>query len=65
MLKEAEEEYHEIDVAKQNQLDPFAKDKVVKLENAEVYKRTQESIKYGEGLMEALQLCETFREEIE
>ena len=32
MLKEAEEEYYEIDIAKQNQIDPFAKDKVMKIE---------------------------------
>lgn len=48
MLREAEEEYHEIDVARQNQLDPFAKDKVMKLESAEAFKRTHESIRYGE-----------------
>jgi U3 small nucleolar RNA-associated protein 12 len=32
MLKEAEVEYTEIDIAKQNQIDPFSKDKVVKIE---------------------------------
>lgn len=33
MLKEAEKEYTEIDLARANQVDPFAKDKVVKLES--------------------------------
>lgn len=32
MLKEAEQEYAEIDLAKQNQADPFARDKVLKIE---------------------------------
>lgn len=32
MLKEAEQEYTEIDIAKENQIDPFAKDKVLKIE---------------------------------
>ena len=32
MLKEAENEYTEIDIAKENQIDPFSKDKVVKIE---------------------------------
>jgi predicted secreted protein len=32
MLKEAEQEYTEIDIARENQIDPFAKDKVLKIE---------------------------------
>ena len=32
MLKEAEQEYTEIDIARENQIDPFSKDKVVKIE---------------------------------
>ena len=35
------------------------------MESAEAHKRTSESIKYGETLMEELQLCEAFRAEIE
>ena len=65
MLREAEQEYHEIDVARQNQLDPFAKDKVMKLETTEAFKRTHDSIKYGESLMEALERAEAFREEVD
>ena len=34
MLKEAEKEYNEIDVAAANQVDPFAKDKVLKIETS-------------------------------
>lgn len=40
MLKEAEQEYHEIDIARQNQIDPFAKDKVMKIETEAAQKRT-------------------------
>ena len=32
MLREAKDEYVEIDTAKENQIDPFSKDKVVKIE---------------------------------
>lgn len=37
----------------------------MKLESAEAYKRTHESIRYGETLMEALERAEAFRDEIE
>jgi len=65
MLKEAEQEYTEIDIAKQNQIDPFAKDKVLKIESQAAHKRTTESLRYGEDLMDALELSEKFRDEIE
>lgn len=65
MLKEAQNEYTEIDIAKENQIDPFSKDKVVKIEMQLANKRTTESIRYGEDLMDALELCEAFRDEIE
>jgi len=38
MLKEAEKEYMEIDLAKQNQIDPFSKDKVMKIESIQANK---------------------------
>ena len=65
MLKEAEDEFQEIDVAKANQLDPFSKDKVLKIESAAASKKTAENLKYGENLMEALELSEAFRQEID
>ena len=34
MLKEAVEEFAEIDVARANQVDPFARDKVVRIEQS-------------------------------
>jgi hypothetical protein len=34
MLKEAEKEFTEIDIAHASQIDPFAKDKVMKIESA-------------------------------
>lgn len=49
----------------ENQIDPFAKDKVIKLESKEAHQRSLESIKYGENLMEALELCDKFKIEIE
>jgi len=65
MLKEAEVEYTEIDIAKENQIDPFSKDKVVKIETQLAHKRTTESLRYGEDLMDALEMSEKLREEIE
>ena len=40
MLKEAENEFQEIDIAKANQIDPFSKDKVMKIESAAASKKT-------------------------
>lgn len=65
MLKEAEHEFQEYDMAVQNQIDPFSKDKVVKIETAQATKKTAENLKYGEDLMEALELSENFRVEID
>lgn len=65
MLKDAEMEYTEIDIAKENQIDPFAKDKVIKIETTLAHKRTAESLRYGEDLMDALELSDKFKEEIE
>jgi len=65
MLKEAEQEYTEIDLAQQNQIDPFSKDKVMKIETQLAHKRTTESLRYGEDLMDALELSDKFREEID
>ena len=65
MLKEAENEYTEIDIAKAAQIDPFAKDKVVKIETGEVVKRTTESIRYGDDLMFAIELSDEFRAEVD
>lgn len=65
MLKEAEQEYTEIDIARENQIDPFAKDKVMKIETQAANKRSAESLRYGEELMDALELSEKFRDEIE
>lgn len=49
----------------ENQIDPFAKDKVIKLESKETHQRSLESIKYGENLMEALELCDKLKTELE
>ncbi len=65
MLKEAEAEFQEIDIAKANQVDPFSKDKVMKIESAAASKKTSENLKYGEDLMEALEMAEEFKIEIE
>lgn len=65
MIKDAQNEYTEIDIAKENQIDPFSKDKVVKIEMQLASKRTTESLRYGEDLMDALELCESFRDEID
>lgn len=46
-------------------MDPFSKDKVMKIETMAASKKTAESLKYGEDLMEALQLAEDFKTEIE
>lgn len=65
MLKEAEKEYTEIDIAHASQVDPFAKDKVLKIESASVTKRSAETIKYGDDLMYALELADSWREEVD
>lgn len=65
MLKEAEKEFTEIDIAHATQVDPFAKDKVLKIESASVMKRSSETIKYGDDLMYALELADVWREEVE
>ena len=65
MLKEAESEFQEIDIAKANQVDPFSKDKVMKIESAAAAKKTSENLKYGEDLMEALEMADEFKIEIE
>lgn len=66
MLREAQQEYTEIDIAAENKVDPFATDKVVKLEQSkEAVARSAEAIRYGETLMDALELSETFRAELE
>lgn len=65
MLKEAVNEYAEIDVGQAAQLDPFAKDKVVKIDTGEVSKRTVESIRYGDELMFALEMSDDFRAEVD
>ena len=65
MLKEAEKEYTEIDIAHASQVDPFAKDKVLKIESASVTKRSAETIKYGDHLMYALELADSWREEVD
>lgn len=38
MLKEAEKDYLEIDLARQTQSDPFAKDKVLRIESMQAAK---------------------------
>ena len=65
MLKEAENEYNEIDLAHDAQVNPFSKDKVVKIETSEAFKRSADTIKYGEELMFALELADEFRQEVE
>jgi len=45
--------------------DPFAKDKVLKLESQAAQRKTAESLKYGDDLMEALDLADAFKEEVE
>ena len=61
MLKEAENEFTEIDLARASNTDPFAKDKVVKIESTAATKRTTESIRYGEELMFSLEIADTFK----
>ena len=38
---------------------------MIKLESKEAVARSGESIRYGENLMEAIELCEVFKEELE
>jgi hypothetical protein len=47
------------------QVDPFSKDKVVKIESMQANKKTAENLRYGEDLMEALELAEDFRAEVD
>lgn len=65
MMREAVNEYAEIDMNQAAQLDPFARDKVVKIDTGEVAKRTVESIRYGDELMFAIELAEEFRTEVD
>ena len=65
MLKEAENEYNEIDLAQDAQTNPFSKNKVVKIETGSAFKRSVDTIKYGEDLMFALELADEFRIEVE
>jgi hypothetical protein len=65
MLREAEQEFAEIDIAKSNQVDPFAKDKVVKIETEAVTKRSSENIKYGDDLIFAIELSDLWRQEVD
>lgn len=65
MLKDAEKEFTEIDVANATQVDPFARDKVMKIESGSVTKRSTENIKYGDDLIYAIEMSEKFREEVE
>ena len=65
MLREAANEFAEIDLGQAAQLDPFARDKVVKIETGEASKRTVESIRYGDELMFALELADEFRLEVD
>lgn len=46
-------------------MDPFAKDKVVRLESTQAIQRSVESIKFGEDLMFALELADDFRAEVD
>ena len=65
MLREAANEYTEVDFGQAAQLDPFARDKVVKIETGEASKRTVETIKYGDELMFALELADEFKAEVD
>ena len=65
MLREAANEYAEVDFGQASQLDPFARDKVVKIDTSEASKRTVETIKYGDELMYALELADEFKDEVE
>lgn len=65
MLREAAQEYNEVDFGQASQLDPFARDKVVKIETGEAAKRTVETIRYGDELMFALELADEFRQEVD
>ena len=65
MLKEAEKEYQEIDLAHANQVDPFAKDKVMKIETQQPIKRSTETIKYGDDLMDAIEMSDKWRQEVD
>ena len=65
MLKDAAQEYTEIDIDRANQIDPFAKDKVVKIESEQVTTRNAETIKYGDDLMYALEISDNWRDEVD
>jgi len=65
MLKEAGKEFAEIDLAQANQSDPFAKDKVMKIESSAVVKRTAETIRYGDELMYAIEIADQWKEEVD
>lgn len=65
MLREAATEYTEVDFGQAAQLDPFSRDKVVKIETGEAAKRTVETIKYGDELMFALEIADEFKAEVD
>lgn len=67
MLKEAEQEYAEIDMQQLHNADPFARDKVLKIEEKSTVasKQTAQNIRYGEDLMSALELADNFRKEVD
>jgi hypothetical protein len=65
MLKETEQEFQQIDIQKENQLDPFSRDKVMKIETEAANKKSAENLKYGEDLMEALEMVELFKIDVE
>lgn len=46
-------------------MDPFAKDKVMKIESGAAIKRTAESIRYGDDLIYALEMAEDWRKEVD
>lgn len=64
MLRDAQAEYTAVDLAAESRVDPFAADKVVRLESAQAVARTHESIRYGETIMDAIELCDKFKAEI-
>jgi len=49
----------------EQQIDPFSKDKVMKIESQAAFKKSAENLKYGEDLMEAIEMAENFRKEVD
>lgn len=66
-MREAESDYAQVDLAKLNQVDPFSKDKVIKLESSDVTptRPSAEAIRYGDEIMAAIELADAWREEVE